>query len=55
MMMINRDTSNVTGTTEIISKSLRKYLSNVTGKHKIQDVQTTIVLGTAHIYWKVQM
>jgi hypothetical protein len=36
-----------------ISKSLRKYLSNVPQKHKITDLQNTAVLCTAHILRKV--
>ena len=32
MIIINSDTSNVTEATGIISKSLRKYLSNIAGK-----------------------
>jgi len=40
----------VTGTT---SKSLRKYLRNIPGKHKIRELQKTAILGTAHILQKV--
>jgi len=29
----------ITEATEAISKSLRKYLSNIRGKHKIKEVQ----------------
>jgi hypothetical protein len=42
-----------TGATGTISKSLRQYLNNIPGRHKIKDVQKTGVLGTAHIVWKV--
>jgi hypothetical protein len=31
----------ITGTTGTISKSFRKYLSNVPGKHEIQELQKT--------------
>jgi hypothetical protein len=31
-----------------ISKSFRKYLSSVPGKHDIKELQKTAVLGTAH-------
>jgi hypothetical protein len=31
------------------SKSFRKYLSNIPGKHEIKEVQKTATLGTAHI------
>ena len=39
-------TRRVNGT---ISKSLRQYLSDVPRKHKIKELQTTAILGTAHI------
>jgi hypothetical protein len=40
-----------------ISKSFRKYLSNITGKHEIKELQKTAILGTAHtlVLWKVLM
>ena len=38
-----------------ISKSLRQYLSNIPGKHKIKEIQNTAIFGTAHILWKVLM
>jgi len=37
------------------SKSLRQYLSNILGKHEIKALQTTAILGTAHILRKVLM
>jgi hypothetical protein len=54
IIIINSDTSNVIGATGISSKSLRKYLSKIMVKHKIKEVQTITVLGTARILWKVQ-
>jgi hypothetical protein len=45
----------ITGATGTISKSLRKELSNMPGKHKIKEVQKTATLGTAHILWNVLM
>ena len=45
----------ITGATGTISKSLRQYLSNTSGKHEIKGMQTTTILGTAHILWKVLM
>jgi len=39
-------TRRATGT---ISKSLRQYLSDIPGKHEIKELQTTAILGTAHI------
>ena len=37
------------------SVSLRKYLSNVPGKHEIKELQKTAILDTAHILRKVLM
>jgi hypothetical protein len=36
--------------TGTISKSFRKYLSNVPGKHEVKELQKTAILGTAHTY-----
>jgi hypothetical protein len=36
--------------TGTISKSLRQYLSNITGKHEIKTPQKTAILGTAHTH-----
>jgi hypothetical protein len=33
-----------------ISKSFRKYLSNVPGKHTIEGLQKTVILGSAHTH-----
>jgi hypothetical protein len=41
--------------TGTISKSFRKYLSSVPGKHDIKELQKTAALGTAHILRKVLM
>jgi hypothetical protein len=41
--------------TGTISESLRQYLSNVPGRHKITDLQNTAILGTGHILQEVQM
>jgi hypothetical protein len=41
-----------TGTT---SKSLRKYVSKIPGKHEVKEQQKTAILGTAHILRKVLM
>jgi hypothetical protein len=38
-----------------ISKSPRKYLSNIPGKHEIKKLHKTAILGTAHILLKVLM
>jgi plasmid replication initiation protein len=45
----------VTGASGTISKSLRQYLSNILGKHKIKGLQKTSILDTAHILQKVLM
>jgi hypothetical protein len=45
----------ITGATGTISKSFRKYLSSVPGKHDIKEPQKTAVLGTAHTLREVQM
>jgi FlaA1/EpsC-like NDP-sugar epimerase len=38
----------ITGATGTISKSFRKYLSNIPGTHTIKEVQKTCILGPAH-------
>ena len=48
------DTTKI-GATGTISKSFRKYLSNIPGKHEIDELQKTAILGTAHIIQKVLM
>jgi hypothetical protein len=45
----------ITGATGTISKSFRKYLSNVPGNHEVKELQKTDILGTAHILRKVLM
>jgi len=44
----------ITGATGTISKSFRKYMSNIPGKHEVKELQKTAILGTAHILRKVQ-
>ena len=41
--------------TGTFSKSFRKYVSNIPGKHKVKELQKTVILGTAHILRKVLM
>jgi hypothetical protein len=43
------------GATGTISKSFRKYLSSVPGKHDIKELRKTAILGTARILRKVLM
>ena len=45
----------IIGATGTISKSFRKYGSNIPGKHKIKELQKTAILGTAHVLRKVLM
>jgi hypothetical protein len=45
----------IIGATGIISKSFRKYLRNIMGKHEVKELQKTAILGTAHILQKVLM
>jgi hypothetical protein len=40
----------IIGATGTISKSFRKYLSNVPGIHEVKKLQKTAILGTAHTY-----
>ena len=41
--------------TGTISKSFRKNVSNIPGKHEVRELQKTAILGTAHILRKVMM
>jgi len=43
----------IIGATGTISKSFRKYMSNIPGNHEVKELQKTAILGTAHILWKV--
>ena len=45
----------IIGATGTISKSFKKYVSNIPGKHKVKELQKTAILGTAHILRKVLM
>jgi len=48
-------TSNNRGDWDYISKSFRKYVSNVPGKHEVKELHKTAILGTAHILREVLM
>ena len=37
----------IIGATGTISKSFRKYVSNIPGKHEVKKLQKTTILGTA--------
>ena len=41
--------------TGTISKTFRKYVSNIPGNHEVKELQKTAILGTAHILRKVLM
>jgi sirohydrochlorin ferrochelatase len=43
----------IIGDTGIVTKDLRKTLEAVPGKHSIDPLQKTAVLGTSHIIRKV--
>ena len=45
----------IIGATETISKSFRKYLCDIPGKHEVKELQKRAILGTAHILRKVLM
>jgi hypothetical protein len=39
------------GAIETISKSSRRYLSKIQGKHEIRELQKTAILDIAHTYF----
>jgi hypothetical protein len=41
------------GATGTISKSFRKYVSNIPGNHEVKELQKTAIFGTARIIRKV--
>ena len=43
----------IIGATGIVTRSLRKHLEAVQGKHSIDSLQKTAILGTSHILRKV--
>jgi hypothetical protein len=43
----------IIGATGTISKSFRKYVSNIPGNHEVKELQKTAILDTAHILRKV--
>ena len=45
----------ITGANGTISKSLRKYLSNISRKHEIKKLQNADTLDTVHVPRKVRM
>jgi len=45
----------IIGATGTISKSFRKYVSNISGNHEVRELRKTAISGTAHILRKVLM
>jgi hypothetical protein len=45
----------IIGATGTISKTFRKYMSNIPGNHEVKELQKTAILGIAHILRKVIM
>jgi len=43
----------IVGGTGMVTRSLRKNLEAVPGKHSIDSLQNTAILGTSHIIQKV--
>jgi len=44
----------IIGATGTISKSIRKYVSNIPGKHEVKELQKTAIMGTANILREVK-
>ena len=49
----DNNNNNKIGATGTISKSFRKYVSDIPGNHDVKELQKTAILGTAHILRKV--
>jgi hypothetical protein len=45
----------IIGATGTVSKTFRKYVSNIAGNHEVKELQKTAILGIAHILRKVLM
>jgi hypothetical protein len=43
----------IIGATGTVSKSFRKYVSDIPGEHDVKEIQKTAILGTAHILREV--
>ena len=43
----------IIGATGTISKSFRKYISNIPGNNEVKELQKIAILGTAHVVRKV--
>ena len=40
----------IIGANGTISKSFRKYINNIPGKHEVKELQKTAILGTAQYF-----
>ena len=47
------DHTSIIGATGIVTRGLKKNLESVPGKHSMDSLQKTAVLGTSHIIRKV--
>ena len=45
----------IIGATGTVSKSFKKYVSNIPGKHEVKELQKAAILGIARILRKVLM
>ena len=45
----------IIGVSGTISKSFRKYVSNIPGNHEVKEIHKSAILGTVHILRKVLM
>jgi hypothetical protein len=43
----------ITGATERATKGLKKNLGGIPGKHSVESLQKTAILGTSHVIRKV--
>jgi hypothetical protein len=43
----------IIGATGTISKSFKKYVSSIPGNHEVEELEKTVILGTAHILREV--
>ena len=47
------DNNNNNSNRQVVTRSLRRNLEAIPGKHSIDSLQTTAILGTSHIIRKV--
>jgi hypothetical protein len=48
-----RVTPVIIGATGTISRSFRKYVSDIPGNRDVKELHKTAILGTAYILWEV--